>query len=289
MYREREKKHPPVSLYESYLQNKVFEHLRFSAVNVCILTCPGETSGGTPSNTLATPISKSTTQIAGSLLLVRASPQSSQYKLLSWLGIGTHVPPKETEQESGTQTLCCKVSKTARTYVRIIPFSTRVPHLAFRLMRSCFSPLRTAVCSHTLTTTGSQTGLKINTCENKRLFVLKIQTEMDAEQYGSTVMRPRPWFLSVSGGDTSGFHLTVVIHSTVFVKSSQVEAFSEAVAVPYLNRHDHKQQPVKMLERRHYKMKRPVFLTSRSWWPLVSLITALRPRMGENPLNNLKK
>lgn len=112
---------------------------------------------------------------------------------------------------------------------------------------------------------------------------------MDAEQYGSTVMRPCPWFLSVSGGDTSGFHLTVIIHSAMFVKSSQVEAFSEAVAVPYLNRHDRKQQPVKMRERRHYKMKRPVFLTSRSWWPLVSLITALRPRMGENPLNNLKK
>lgn len=110
MYRER-KKHPPVSLYESYLQNKVFEHLRFSAVNFCILTCPGETSGGTPSNTLAVPISKSTTQIAGSLLLVRASPQSSQYKLLSWLGIGTHVPPKKQNKSPALKHSAVRLAK----------------------------------------------------------------------------------------------------------------------------------------------------------------------------------
>lgn len=40
---------------------------------------------------------------------------------------------------------------------------------------------------------------------------------------------------------------TVIIHPAVFVQGGQVEAFPEAVAVPYLNRDNIQQLPVKML------------------------------------------
>lgn len=48
--------------------------------------------------------------------------------------------------------------------------------------------------------------------------------------------------------------LTVVVHSAMFVEGSQVEAFPEAVVVPYLNSNNHKQQQsVKMLEHWSYR------------------------------------
>lgn len=47
------------------------------------LTCPGETSCGTPCSTVTAPLCRFTAHITGTLLLVRPSPQSSQYTLLS--------------------------------------------------------------------------------------------------------------------------------------------------------------------------------------------------------------
>lgn len=48
--------------------------------------------------------------------------------------------------------------------------------------------------------------------------------------------------------------LTVVVHSAVSVESGQVEAFPEALGVPYLNSNIHtQQQSVKMLKHGSYR------------------------------------
>lgn len=80
-------------------------------------------------------------------------------------------------------------------------------------------------------------------------------------------------------------HRTIFINLSVLFEGSQVEAFPEALAVPYLNSSNHKSS-VKMLK--HQSPHAEISLTSRSWWPPVSLTTALRPWIGESPLRNLK-
>lgn len=75
---------------------------------------------------------------------------------------------------------------------------------------------------------------------------------------------------------------TIVVHASVLAQGGQVEAFPQAVAVPYLNKRQHSttfRQNVMGPER---------VLTSSSWPTPVSLTTARRPRTGESALSNLK-
>lgn len=82
----------------------VLKHLRPAesgegAAGLSVLTCPGETSGGTPCSTLTKPICRFTAQSTGALLLVRPSPQSSLYTLRSCWSTITHTHMQNKRQK----------------------------------------------------------------------------------------------------------------------------------------------------------------------------------------------
>lgn len=67
--------------------------------------------------------------------------------------------------------------------------------------------------------------------------------------------------------------LTVIIHSAMFVEGSQVEAFPEAVAVPYLNSNNNQQQ-------QSIKMLNQLFLQSLFFTDLEELVATRFPDNG---------
>lgn len=67
------------------------------------------------------------------------------------------------------------------------------------------------------------------------------------------------------GSGCSSSYLTIVVNPSVFVEGSQVEAFPQAVEVPYLNSNNHK-QPVKMLKHQSKQDFLPQEAAGR-WFP----------------------
>lgn len=175
--------------------------VRFTA-----LTCPGETSAGMPCNTLTAPLCKSTTQTTGTLLLVSASPQSSQYTLRSW---------------SNTKTWSVNQHKCVSVQFKFV-FDTSMhagspeslPPAEFLI----FSATYRSFFSHS--DHDRQPKWAKSTKENQ------------------TISESYIHYISVTKSLIAPF-LTIVIHFAMYVEGWQVEAFSEAMAVPYLHNNNH--------------------------------------------------
>lgn len=144
-----------------------------------------------------------------------------------------------------------------------IPLCMQTLHL---LRSSCSSLPHTAVCPHIQTMTESQTGLEAH---KWRISGTLTEKYVDASQWGR-----------------SSALLTIVIHSAMNVKGSEVEAFSESMAIPDLSSNKHRQQtvwPTGLFGMLGYSR----FTSSNCWFP-DSLTMAFKPRIGEKALSNLQ-
>ena len=274
----------------------VLKHLRPAesgegAAGLSVLTCPGETSGGTPCSTLTKPICRFTAQSTGALLLVRPSPQSSLYTLRScWSTIThTHTYAKQKTKTHNDVKLCHLFLLCVCLYVCVLPSHTQLSRPVFLLKCFCSSQLHTAVCSHTPTRTDSQTGLETHA------HTQKAYRHMNTQQCRSTISHILVNTIHVG---VICFMLLILLRHASYRRRTLCHVCWERSGWgsswgpggpiseqqhPYTTTVRQNAQ-TRIIQRRFPSN----FLTSRSCWPPVSLTTALRPRTGESPVSNLK-